>query len=128
MSDSGYGEGPAVGSVERVDTLKERRRKVRASTGVSREMYICRPVKREFEGEVVDMVGWGRFVSGSAEVKMSKESSSRAGIITVSDESVCGSLARDAILEAREASCFVVSLTGRVCVEGCSACTCSDAD
>jgi hypothetical protein len=117
-----------VGSVDRVETLKERRRKVRASMGVSREMYICRPLKREFEGEEVDIVGCGRFVSGSAEVKMSKESSSRAGIITVSVESVCGSLAREAILEAREASCFVVSLTGRVSVGGCSACTCSDAD
>ena len=37
-SDSEYGEGPAVGSVERLETLKERRRKVKASTGVSREM------------------------------------------------------------------------------------------
>ena len=37
MSDSEYGEGPAVGSVERLETWKQRR-KVRASPGVSREM------------------------------------------------------------------------------------------
>ena len=79
---------------------------------------MCRPLKRELEGEDVNVLGWGKLVSGSAEVKTSKESSSAAA--TVSVESASASFARDAILEAREASCFVVSLMGRVSVVACS--------
>lgn len=46
---------------------------------------MCRLLKREFEAEEVNIVlGWGKLVSGSAEVKTSTESSS-AGVI-----SLCG--------------------------------------
>ena len=80
---------------------------------------MCRLLKREFEAEEVNVVlGWGKLVSGSAEVKTSKESSSAGGKVSV--ESGSTSLVRDAILEASEASCFVVYLMGRVFVLGCS--------
>jgi hypothetical protein len=79
---------------------------------------MCRLLKREFEAEEVNVVlGWDKLVSGSPEVKMSTESSSVG--VKVSVESGSISLVRDAILEAREASCFVVSLMGRVFVIGC---------
>ena len=99
-----------MGSVERLETLKERSKNVRSSTGVSREMYICRPLKREFVGEEVNAVGCGRLVSGSAEVKTSRASSL---VVVVSVEGISVSLVRDAIFEGRDASCFVVSLIGR---------------
>ena len=85
---------------------------MRGSTGVSREMYMCKPRKRVFVGCVAVVVGCARTEpSGCTRVKVSSFSSSRAvGVsVVVTDSSLS-----EASFEGRVASCFVVSLTGRL--------------